>query len=350
MTGGGKEVAMRRVLPRLAGIFVALLAAGPSLAAEQNEVANFYRGRTVTIVVGYSPGGGYDLYARMLSRHMSKYIPGRPTIIVQNMPGAGSLKAANYMYAVAPKDGSFIGAISRANVMAPLFGQAMFDSTKFTWLGNISSDVTTCVTWGASPVKTWNDVVRRDVAMGGSGPDSDPDVFTNLYRNVLGAKMKLITGFPGTRDITYAMERREVDGLCGLSWSTVKSQYADWLRDKKINVLIQAAQTKEPDLPNVPLATELTTDPEKLQILKFIIGGQALARPILAPPGIPTDRKAALRAAFDQTMKDPAFIAETAKVGLDVKPSTGAQVDAQVAAMYRTPKDVVTKASRAIHN
>src|SRR5687768_11109681 len=171
MTGGGKGIAMRRVLPKFAGILAALLAAGPALAAEQNAVANFYRGRTVTIVVGYSPGGGYDLYARILSRHMPKYIPGRPTMIVQNMPGAGSLKAANYMYAVAPKDGSFIGAISRANVMAPLFGQAMFDSTKFNWLGNISSDVTTCVTWGASPVKTWNDVVRRDVAMGGSGPD-----------------------------------------------------------------------------------------------------------------------------------------------------------------------------------
>jgi tripartite-type tricarboxylate transporter receptor subunit TctC len=286
----------------------------------------------------------------MLARHMCKYIPGRPTIIVQNMPGAGSLRAANYLYAVAPKDGTMIGAISRANIMAPLFGQAMFDSTRFNWIGNVTDEVTTCIVWNTSPVKTWNDVLQREVAFGGSGPDADPDVFANLYKNVLGAKIRVITGFPGTRDITYAMERREVDGACGLSWSTLKSQYADWLRDKKINVLVQAGRAKEPELMQVPLATELTRDPEKLQILNFIIGAQAIARPILAPPGIPADRKAALRAAFDQTVRDPAFLSDTRMAGLEVNPDTGAEVDAMVAAIFRTPKDVVAKAASAIKN
>jgi tripartite-type tricarboxylate transporter receptor subunit TctC len=345
---------MRSCSTKLGGICAAVLlsaiAALPARAAQQNDVAEFYRGRTVYIVVGYSPGGGYDLYARMLARHMGKYIPGRPTLVVQNMPGAGSLRAANHLYAVAPKDGSLIGVISRANIMAPLFGQALFDSRRFNWIGNVTNEVTTCIVWGTSPVKNWNDVLQREVAFGGSGPDADPDVFANLYRNVLGARMKVITGFPGTRDITYAMERREVDGSCGMSWSTLKSQYADWLRDKKINVLIQAAETKEPELGPVPLATELTRDPEKLQILNFVIGGQAIARPVLAPPGIPADRKAALRAAFDQTMRDAAFLNDTRTAGLEVNPDTGAEVDAMVAAMFRTPKDVVDKAARAIRN
>ena len=186
--------------------------------------------------------------------------------------------------------------------------------------------------------------------VGGDGANSDPDIYARLYKNVFGARLKLITGFPGTRDITLAMERREVDGLCGISWSTLKSQHADWIAAKKIHLLIQAAEQREPDLRDVPLAAELTRDAEKLQVLNFIIRSQLIARPFAAPPGIPPERKAALREAFDRTMKDPAFLADARKGSLDVRPLTGAEVDALVAAAYRTPKAVVTKAAAAIRN
>jgi tripartite-type tricarboxylate transporter receptor subunit TctC len=318
--------------------------------ARAASVEEFYKGRTVFVVVGYSPGGGYDLYARVLAKHMGRYIPGHPVLVVQNMPGAGSLKAANYLYAVAPKDGSMFGTFSRSAPMAPLFGQARFDSTKLTWLGSISNDVTVCISWGASSIRTWNDVLARDFIVGGDGADSDPDIYARLYKNVFGAKLRLITGFPGTRDITLAMERREVDGMCGISWSTLKSQHADWIAGKKIHLLIQASDRREPDLGEVPLARELTRDPERLQLLDFVIRSQLMARPFAAPPGLPPERAAALRQAFDRTMTDAAFLADARKGLLDVRPLGGAEVAALVAAAYRTPKPVIAKAAQAIRN
>ena len=220
---------------------------------------DFYKGKTISLVIGYSVGGGYDAYARLVARHLGKHIPGNPSVVPQNMTGAGSLKAANYIYSVAPKDGSAIGTFSRSLGIAPLLNKAEFDSTKFTWLGSVTDEVSLCVSRQDAAVKTWNDMLATETTFGGEGAGSDPNIFALLYRNVFGAKIKIVAGYPGTNEITLATERKEVDGLCGLSWSTLKGRYPHWLKDRKANILVQAGIKKEPELPNVPSASELAT-------------------------------------------------------------------------------------------
>src|SRR2546423_584333 len=244
------------------GAFLGLALMLHAFPAHAQSVEEFYKGKTINLVIGYSVGGGYDLYGRLLARHIGKHIPGRPNIVPQNLTGAGSLRAAQFIYSVAPKDGTAFGTFGRTIAATPLLtpATAQFDGTKFTWLGSVTNEVSTCVTWHTAPVKIWNDVLTREVAMGGEGPGADPDVYTLLYKNVFGAKMKLITGYHGTNDTTLAMERGEVDGLCGLSWSTLKSRHQQWMNERKINILIQAALKKQPELASVPLAIELTKD------------------------------------------------------------------------------------------
>lgn len=336
------------LLTLIASVAVAATPAGAQ------SVEEFYKGKTVNLIVGFSVGGGYDLYARHLARHMGKHIPGQPTIVTQNMAGAGSLRAANFIYTAAPKDGTAFGTFSRTTGINPLLESgATFDGTKFTWLGSVTDDTSLCITWHASPVKTWKDFLEKPVTLGGQGPSSEPDIFARLYKNVFGAPIKLVAGYPGTNEITLAMERGEVDGLCGLSWSTIKGRHAAAIRDKKINLLVQAAFKREPEIDAqvgqpVPLIMDQTQDPEKLQILKLILAAQEMARPFAAPPGIPEDRKKALIAAFDATMQDPEFLAEAKKLNLDVAPVTAAALDKLLAELYATPKDVVKKASEAI--
>jgi tripartite-type tricarboxylate transporter receptor subunit TctC len=266
------------------------------------------------------------------------------------MPGAGSIKAAAYVFSAAPKDGTVIGTFARGMASAALIGQAPFDARKFTWLGSVTKDVTLCITWEASPAKTWDDVLAKQVVFGGEGPAGDPDIFARLYKNVFGAKIRLATGFPGTTDITLAMQRREVDGLCGISWSTVKSRYGAWVKEKRINILLQAAPAKAPDLPNVPMASDYAKTMEQRQMLDFALASEILARPFVAPPGIPEDRKAILRKAFDETVKDPAFLADAERTMIDIDLVTGPEAEAVVASLYGLPKDVVAKAARAISN
>jgi tripartite-type tricarboxylate transporter receptor subunit TctC len=316
--------------------------------ARAQSVEEFYKGKTINLIIGYSVGGGYDLYARQLARHIGKYIPGKPTIVPQNMTGAGSLRAASYLYTAAPKDGTAFGTFSRAMAIQPLLANAPFDGTKFTWLGSVTNDTSTCITWHTSPVKTWSDMLEKPLTLGGEGPGADPDIFALLYKNVFGAKVKLVPGYHGTNDVTLAMERGEVDGLCGLSWSTLKSRHMQWMKDKRINILVQAAFKKQPQMGDVPLITEQVKNPEQMQILKLILTTQELARPFAAPPGIPDDRKAALIAAFDQTVKDPEFLSEAQKLQLDVNPVSAKSIDEQLAELYATPKDVLEKAAQAI--
>jgi tripartite-type tricarboxylate transporter receptor subunit TctC len=329
---------------------VVALAVALASPAHAQSVEDFYKGKTVNLIIGYSVGGGYDLYGRLLARHIGRHIPGRPNIVPQNMTGAGSLRAAQYIYSVAPKDGTAFGTFGRTIAATPLLtpATAQFDSTKFTWLGSVTNEVSTCITWHTSPVKTWNDILAKDIAFGGEGPGADPDVYALLYKNVFGAKIKLVTGYHGTNDTTLAMERGEVDGLCGMSWSTLKSRHLQWMNEKKINIIIQAALKKQPELPNVPLAIELTTDPERLQILKLFLTSQEMARPFAAPPGMPEDRKHALIAAFDLTMKDPEFLAEAQKLNMDVNPLGNRTMDTLLAELYATPKAVLEKAAQAI--
>ena len=320
-------------------------------SAQAQSVEEFYKGKSVNLLIGFSVGGGYDLYARHLGRHIGKHIPGKPTIVPQNMAGAGSLRAANFLYSAAPKDGSVFGTFARTTGINPLLESgATFDSTKFTWLGSVTDDVSTCITWHTSPVKTWQDFLTKPTTLGGQAASSEPDIFARLYKNVFGAPIKLVAGYPGTNEITLAMERGEVEGLCGLSWSTIKTRHAAWFRDKKINVLIQSSFRKVADLGDVPLVMDMTKDAEKLQILKLILAAQEMARPFAAPPDIPAERKAALIAAFDATMKDPDYLADAKRLNIDVNPVGAKDLDKLLAELYATPKNVIAKAAKAIAN
>jgi len=326
----------------------ALAAALATQSARSAGVEEFYRGKTVSLLIGYSVGGGYDAYGRLLARHFGKHLPGNPNVVPQNMSGAGSLKAANYVYSVAPKDGSVIGTFSRSQGIAPLLDKAEFDSTKFTWLGSVTDEVSLCVTRHDAPVKTFNELLVTPATFGSEGAGADPNIFALLYRNVFGAKIKIVTGYPGTNEIQLATERGEVDGLCGLSWSTLKGRYPHWLTGKKANILVQAGIKKQPELPDVPSASELAKQPDQRQILKLMLIGQAMARPFAAPPGIPADRKAALIAAFERTTKDPDFLAEAEKLNFEVNPVSADRLDALLAEAYAMPKDVIGKAAKAM--
>ena len=319
-----------------------------ALPAQTASSADFYQGKTLNVVIGYSVGGGYDLYARVLARYLGKHIPGIPAVVPHNMAGAGSLRAANYIYDAAPKDGTVIGTFSRSMAIAPLVSTAAFDARKFTWLGSITNDVSVCISWNTSAIKSWDDMMTRQFVAGGEAAGSDPNIFALMYKNVFGAKVKLVSGYPGTNDITLAMERGEVDGMCGISWSTIKSRHAEWITGNQINVPVQAAMQKDPALPQVPLALDLVKGAEQTQILKLFLATQVLARPFAAPPGLPPDRQMILRTAFDATLQDPDFRAEADKLGLDVNPISGASIDRLLEEIYATPKDVTAKAAAAI--
>jgi tripartite-type tricarboxylate transporter receptor subunit TctC len=317
--------------------------------ASAQTVEDFYKGKTISLSIGFDTGGGYDIYGRLLSRHMSKHIPGRPTIVVQNMPGAGSLRAAQYLFSLAPKDGTALGTFGRQMGIAPLLGtSAQYDGTKFTWIGSITNEVSTCVAWHTATVKSWADMLEKPITLGGDGPGADPDVFALLYRNVFDAKIKLVSGYHGTTPIILAMERGEVDGLCGYSWSTIKSKHQPWLKEKKINILVQAALKKDPEIAEVPLVLDLARTEEQRQILKLVLTSQETARPFAAPPGVPADRAAALRAAFDATMKDPELLAETQKLNLDINPLPGTAITNLLTELYAMPKSVIEKAAQAV--
>ena len=323
-------------------IAVVLLLCAP-LRAE--PVEDFYRGKTINILVGFSAGGGYDQYARLLGRHIGRHIPGEPAVTVQNMPGAGSLKATQNVYSVAPKDGLTLATISRGMVSDPLLKAANFDPARLTWLGSITSETSVCATWKTSPVKTWDDMFKREFSLGSNALGDDTANFALIMRNLFGAKVKLVTGYPGGNDVNLAMERGVVEGRCGWSWSSLKSQKR-WLPN--INVLVQFNLDKNPDLPDVPRAIERAKDDEQRQVLRLLIAGQFVGRPFITTPDIPAERKAALRAAFDATMKDPEFLAEAAKTDMEITPVSGASIDAFIAELYKTPKDVVGKAAAAI--
>jgi tripartite-type tricarboxylate transporter receptor subunit TctC len=313
-------------------------------------VADFYKGKTITLFVGYTAGGGYDALARITARHMSRYIPGNPNIVVVNEPGAGTLMLANRLYNVAPRDGTQFGIIARGMATEPLIGASyvMFDPSKFSWLGSAANEVSLCVTYGGAAVKTWRDALTTPFTVGGAGSGSDPDVFANVLRNLFGVKDRLVTGYPGTPELSLAMERGEIDGRCGWSWASIKWEKGDWVAGNKLNVLVQMALAKAPDLPHVPLITDVAQNDEQRQILKLVFSRQVTGRPFVAPPGLPPDRKQALRIAFDQTMQDADFRRESQNNGIEINSVAGADIDALIAELYRLPPDVVAKARDAV--
>jgi tripartite-type tricarboxylate transporter receptor subunit TctC len=330
----------------LAFAFILAGVASPALA---DAVEDFYKGRTITVLIGYSPGGSYDSAGRVLARHMGRYIPGNPSLVPQNMPGAGTLNLANYLYNVASKDGTAFGIFARGMAMEPLIGgtNAKFDATKFSWIGSAANEISLCATFATSPVKTWSDALTQEFTVAGNGSGSDPDVFANVLRNRFGVKNRLISGYPGSAEISLAMERGEIDGRCGWSWSSIKAEKSQWLAEHKLNLIVQLALEKAADLPNVPLITELATDDRQRQILKLIFSRQTMGRPFAGPPAIPADRAQALRKAFDLTMKDPEFLAEAQTRGLEINPVSGRDIEKLIAELYLTPKDVVAEAREA---
>jgi tripartite-type tricarboxylate transporter receptor subunit TctC len=324
---------------------LSLLSLPGAASAQAQSVESFYRGRTVTLVIGYSVGGGYDLHGRLLARHLGKHIPGNPAFIVQNMPGGGSLRAANFLYNAAPKDGATIGVFSRGMAMEPLIGASntQYDARKFTWIGSITNEVSVCATSSASKVKTWDDLLAVPFTVAGEGSGSDPDIFATMIKNVFGAKLRLVAGYPGSAEMTLAIERGEVDGRCGWTWSSIKLQRPEWVAGHRLNVLVQLASRRIPELADVPLLLEHATTARQRQIVNVILGRQAMGRPVVAPPGVPEDRKQALRKAFDATMADPDYVAEATARGLEVNPVGGADLDKLLDDLYATPPEIIAE-------
>jgi tripartite-type tricarboxylate transporter receptor subunit TctC len=335
-------------LLRIAAVFCAGLL--PLAQAGAQSPAEFYKGKNVDLYIGYSVGGGYDLYARMLAKHMGKHIPGNPNVVAKNMEGAGSLRLANWLYNVAPKDGTAFGTIGRGTGFDPLLGHkaAQFDATKFTWIGSANNEVSVCVAWHTSGITKFDDLFGRELIVGGTGPAADTDQFPKVVNGVLGTKMRVIAGYPGGNDVGLAMERGEVQGRCGWSWSSVRSTQQKWLDDKKVHVLVQLALDKHPELPDVPLIMDLAKSDEQKQVLKLIFARQVMGRPFLAPPGVPKDRAEALRKAFMDTMQDRDFLAESEKAQLEIVPVSGDDLQKLVAEIYATPPAIAQKAAALI--
>jgi tripartite-type tricarboxylate transporter receptor subunit TctC len=334
---------------KIAAATGALLLAAPNAFAAE-DAASFYKGRTVTIDIGYSSGGGYDLYARVLARHLGDHIPGKPNVVPQNMPGAGSLKVVNYLANIAPKDGTVIATFARGMAMEPLFDKTgiEFDAQKLNWIGSITNEVSVCAFRSDSGVNTWQDMLTKSYTVGGTGSGSDTDVFPDVLRHMFHMKIKLVTGYPGGSDVLLAMQRGEVSGRCGWSWSSVVSTSYALYQKKEIVIPVQLALKKHPDLPDVPLVTEETKDPKELAALKLIFARQSVARPYATAPGVPPERVAALRKAFDDTMTDKAFLDEAEKTKLEVQPVSGEEVQDLVAELYRSSPDVVKMAAEAV--
>ena len=333
-----------------AGLLAAFLALAVVISARADEVADLYRGRSVTLFIGYSAGGGYDAYGRVLARHLGKHIPGGPSVVVQNMPGAGSLRCANFLYNLAPRDGTAIGHFSRGLAMEPLIGTSptQFDARRFGWLGSGTDEVSIFVTWHSSAVKSWDDALIKPFTVAGEGSGSDPDVFSAVLKNAFGARLKLVSGYPGSAEVALAIERGEVDGRVGWSWSSLKLLKPDWVAGQRVNFIVQLALNKSQELAQAPLILDFADTERKRQILRLVLSRQPMARPFAAPPGLPQDRLRALRKAFDATMADPEFLAEAKHRGLEVNPVSGSEIDRLVDELYSTPPDIVAETRRMI--
>jgi tripartite-type tricarboxylate transporter receptor subunit TctC len=314
--------------------------------------ADFYKGRNVDLYIGYSVGGAYDLYARVIARHLGKHIPGNPTIVPKNMEGAGSLRLANWLYNVGPKDGTALGTIGRGTAFDPLLGSkgAQFQADRFTWIGSANNEVSVCVAWKTSGINKLEDVLAKELIVGGTGQAADTDQFPRVLNGVLGTKFKIVTGYPGGNDVTLAMERGEVKGRCGWSWSSVVATHKRWIDDKSIIVLAQLSLDKHPDLPDVPLIMDFAKGEDQQRMFKLIFARQVMGRPYVAPPGVPADRAEALRKAFMATMQDPDFLAEAEKSQLEINPVAGTEVEKLVKDLYQTPKALADKAAEFIRH
>jgi len=317
-----------------------------AMPAQADSVADFYRGKTVSVIVSSSAAGGYDTIARAVARHMSRHTPGNPVFIVRNMAGAGGMTATNFLYNNADKDGSVIGLVQNNTPFEPLFGtkEARYDPVRFNWLGSPSAETAMVLLWHTVPVSSVADLKAREITVGVSGANSTPAFFARLLNATLGTRMKSINGYPGQNDVLLAMERRELDGHPSAFFSSVRSTRPTWLRDKTAKAIVQYGPERRAELPDAPFAPDLVGGDEDRLVMQAAFAPLALGRPFLMPPGLPADRVAALRQAFAATMADPEFLAEGERIGLDLSaPRTGEQIQTVMERTYRSPPRVIDR-------
>jgi tripartite-type tricarboxylate transporter receptor subunit TctC len=339
-----------RALPQAlpAAALSAMLLTAPAPAAAQ---ADFYKGKTIDLVISTGVGGGLDANARVVARHLADHIPGNPTIVPRNMPGAGHIRAANFVFSQAPKDGTVIATFIPVFVMAQVLDRSkgiQFDPANFNWLASTSSSNTTVYVWYTSGVKSLADATKREVLMGGTGTGSYTLIYPTVMNSLLGTRFKLVTGYQSTAEIGLAMERGEVQGRAGNNFNSLKAENAEVLKAGKIVLITQIGLERDPEFPDLPLMTEFAKSDEDRQVLKLFSTDVVIGRPFVTSPGVPAERVALLRKAFDEMMTDPAYLDDSKKAGLDVTPVTGAKVQAIVADLVHTPADIVAKAKLAM--
>ena len=325
----------------LTGAMTFMLAGDLARAQESEPLSG---GKPLTVLIGFGPGGGYDLWGRLLARHMGKYLPGRPNGVPQNMPGAGSLTVANYIYSVAPKDGSMIGIFARDAALAPLTGQpgSRFDPLKMSWIGSPTVETNVCIANGNARAKNISDLKQKELIVGDIGPGTGTRAYPLALADILGMKFKLVAGFPSSVDVFLAMERGEVEGICE-SLDSVLSKRPDWIANKVVNVLFQGGVAPNPGLADIPYIVDLATTQAQRDEIRFLYAGQGIGRPFIAPPDLPPARLNMLRAAFDRVMKDPEAMEDARKQKLDMDPRSGAQLQALVESIYATPRPIVER-------
>jgi tripartite-type tricarboxylate transporter receptor subunit TctC len=347
----GRSFMPRTVLRRWALVFVAALGVlwGP-LRVRADAVADFYRGRTISILVGFGPGGGYDLTARTLARHFGRFIPGEPNVVVRNVPGAAGLVLANSLFNISPRDGTELGTFNRTIPLDPMLdgSKSQFDAQKFSWIGSTSNEVSTCVAWHTAPVKTIQQAIDNELVVAGTGPAADAVMYPRLLNDILGTKFRIVTGYQGAADSIMAMERGEAQSFCAWTWGSILATHADWLQNGTINVLVQFGLRKHPDHPEIPLALDLAKTEKDRQALELMMSPLLFARPFAAPPGVPPERIAALRKAFDATVKDPQFLADASKQGLEIDLVTGPEIEVTLKRLYDTPVEVIDRVKAAL--
>lgn len=349
-----RKNAMRR-RPFYVAIIAIALSVGSALA--QDTVAQFYRSRQITVIVGSSAGGGYDIYARLLAHHLPKHIPGNPSVVVVNMPGAGSNTAAAHLFNVAPNDGTYIGALQNSAVMDALFDTLLgnarrlrHDATKFIHLGSATIDHYVCIARSDAPVKTFRDTLTQEFLIGASQPGTSTRDYPAMLNNTTGAKVRQVSGYPGTREITLAIEKNEVQGLCGFSWSSLQAQRPDWIKSGLIRVIVQEHDKGNPEINRmgVPLAVDFATSPENRKIMELVYSSETFGRPYMLAPGVPADRVAALRKAFLETMRDHDLLADAQRIGLAIDPISGEDLQALATNIFATPADFVERTKQAL--
>jgi tripartite-type tricarboxylate transporter receptor subunit TctC len=344
---------MSRIMISSGAIRVSLVAAAIlGLGAPARAQKVDFSGQKITLAIATPPGGGYDLYGRLVGRFLGAYLPGNPTVVPQNMPGAGSLIAANWLYNVAPRDGTAIGIMPSATAFENLLGNtsARFDARRFNWLVSLNDYTAVVAVWHASPFRATADLFSKELLVGASGAASDVTVWPLLLNALIGAKTRTVRGYPGTAGITLAMERGEVQGVIGDDWASIKANKTDWLRDQKIRILLQLTAAHHPDLPDVPLAGAFATSYANARVLDLFVERQQYGRPFLAPPGTPPAIVAAYREALGKVVEDAEFIREANAARLIIKIASGEDVAARVNRIYDNPKPIIDQATALLRS